>query len=70
MAAETQVVDLNEAIPRYISVFGFSAAEDPSSMMRIEVLKVIQASMHTTDCMTFDDEDNNAMSMDVPFPSV
>jgi hypothetical protein len=34
------------------------------------VLKVIQASMHTTDCMTFDDEDNDAMSMDVPFPSV
>jgi hypothetical protein len=37
--------------------------------MRNEVLKVIQASMHTTDCMTFDDEDNDAMSMDVPFMS-
>jgi hypothetical protein len=34
------------------------------------VWKVIQASMHTTDCMTFDDKDNDAMSMDVPFPSV
>jgi hypothetical protein len=31
---------------------------------------VIQASMHTTDCMTFDDEDNDAISMDVPFPLV
>jgi hypothetical protein len=39
-------------------------------MMRNEVLKVIPASMHTTNCMTFDDEDNDAMSMDVPFPSI
>jgi hypothetical protein len=70
LTGPTQVVDLNEAIPRYIIVFGFNAAGDPSSVMRNEVLKVIQASMHTTDCMTFDDEDNNAMSMDVPFPSV
>jgi hypothetical protein len=70
LTGPTQVVDLNEAIPRYIIVFGFSAARDPSSMMRTEVLKVIQASMHTTDYMTFDDEDNDAMSMDVPFPSV
>jgi hypothetical protein len=38
--------------------------------MQNEVLKVIQASMHTMDSMTFDDEDNDAMSMDVPFPSV
>jgi hypothetical protein len=70
LTGPTQVVDLNEAIPRYIIVFGFSAAGDPSSVMRNEVMKVIQASMHTTDCMTFDDEDNDAMSMDVPFPSV
>jgi hypothetical protein len=70
LTGPTQVIDLNEAIPRYIIVFGFSAAGDPSSVMRTEVLKVIQASMHTTDCMTFDDEDNGAMSMDVPFPSV
>jgi hypothetical protein len=65
----TQVVDLNEAITRYIIVFGFNATGDPSSVMRNEVMKVIQASMHTTNCMTFDDEDNDAMSMDVPFPS-
>jgi hypothetical protein len=51
-------------------VFGFSVARDPSTVMRTEVLKVIQASMHTTDCLTFDEEDNDAMSMDVPFPSV
>jgi hypothetical protein len=38
--------------------------------MRTKVSKVIQASMHTTDCLTFDEEDNDAMSMDVPFPSV
>jgi hypothetical protein len=65
-----QVVDLNEAIPKYMIVFGFSAAGDPSTVMRTEVSKVIQASMHTTDCLTFDEEDNDAMSMDVPFPSV
>jgi hypothetical protein len=70
LTGPTQVVNLNEAIPRYIIVFGFSAAGDTSSVMQNEVLKVIQASMHTTDCMTFDDEDNDAMSMDVPFPSV
>jgi hypothetical protein len=70
LTGPTHVVDLNEAIPWYIIVFGFSAAEDPSSVMRIEVLKVIQASMHTTDCITFDDKDNDAISMDVPFPSV
>jgi hypothetical protein len=49
----TYVVDLNEAIPRYMIVFGFSAAGDPSAMMRTEVSKVIQASMHMTDCLTF-----------------
>jgi hypothetical protein len=65
-----QVFDLNEAIPRYMIVFGFSATGDPSAMMRTEVSKVIQASMHTTDYLTFDEEDNDAMSMDVPFPSV
>jgi hypothetical protein len=51
-------------------VFGFSAAGDPSTVMRTEVLKVIQASMHTTDYLTFDEEDNDTMSMDVPFLSV
>jgi hypothetical protein len=39
-------------------VFGFSAAGDPSVMMQTEVSKVIQASMHTTDCLTFNEEDN------------
>jgi hypothetical protein len=39
-------------------------------LIRAEVTKVIQASMHTTDCMTFNEEDDDAMSMDVPFPSV
>jgi hypothetical protein len=66
----TQVVDLNEAIPRYMIVFGFSAARDPSAVIQTEVSKVIQASMHMMDCQTFDEEDNDAMSMDVPFPSV
>jgi hypothetical protein len=66
----TEVVDLNEAIPRYMIVFGFSTAGDPSAVMQTEVSKVIQASMHTTNCLTFDEEDNNAMSMDVPFPSI
>jgi hypothetical protein len=51
-------------------VFGFSAAENPSTVMRTEVSKVIQASMHTTDCLTFDEDDNDAISIDVPFPSV
>jgi hypothetical protein len=66
----TQVVDLNEVILQYMIVFGFSAAKDPSAVMRTEVSKVIQASMHMTDCLTFDEDDNDAMSMDVPFPSV
>jgi hypothetical protein len=51
-------------------VFGFSVAGDHSAVMRTEVSKVIQASMHTTDCLTFDEEDNDAMSMDVPFPLI
>jgi hypothetical protein len=33
-------------------------------------MKVIYASIHTTDCLTFDEKDDDAMSMDVPFPSV
>jgi hypothetical protein len=70
LTGPTQVVDLNEAIPRYMIVFGFSAAGDPSTVVRTEVSKVVQASMHTMECLTFDEEDNDAMSMDVPFPSV
>jgi hypothetical protein len=70
LTGPTQVVNLNEAIPRYMNVFGFCAAGDPSAVMRTEVSKVIQASMHTTDCLTFDEEDNDTMSMDVPFPLV
>jgi hypothetical protein len=38
--------------------------------MQTEVTKMIQAFMHTTDCFTFDEEDDDAMTMDVPFPSV
>jgi hypothetical protein len=70
LTGPTQVVDLNEAIPRYMIVFGFSAAGDPSAVMQTEVSKVIQASIHMTDCLIFDEEDNDAMSMDVPFLSV
>jgi hypothetical protein len=70
LTGPTQVVDLKEAIPRYMIVFGFSATGDPSAVMQTEVSKVIQASIHTTDCLTFDEEDNDAMSMDVPFMSV
>jgi hypothetical protein len=33
LTGPTQVVDLNEAIPQYIIVFGFNAAGDPSSVM-------------------------------------
>jgi hypothetical protein len=51
-------------------VFGFSAAGDPFAVMRTKVSKVIQVSMHTMDILTFDEEDDDAMSMDVPFPSV
>ena len=65
-----QVVDLNEAIPHYMIVFEFSAVGDPFAMMRTKVSKVIQASMHTTDCLIFYENDNDTMSMDVPFPSV
>jgi hypothetical protein len=64
------VVDLKEAIPRYIIVFEFSAAGDPSSLIQTEVIKVIHASIHTMDCVTFDEEDDDAMTMDVLFPSV
>jgi hypothetical protein len=46
-------------------IFGFSAAGDSSTVMQTKVSKVIQASMHTTDYLTFDEEDNDAMSMDV-----
>jgi hypothetical protein len=70
LTGTTLVVNLNEAISRYMIVFGFSSAGDPSTVMRTEVSKVIQASMHKTDCLTFDEEDNDAMPMDVPFPSV
>jgi hypothetical protein len=65
-----QVVDLKEAIPRYIIVFGFSPAGDPSRLMGTKVTKMIQASMHTMDYSTFDEEEDDAMTMDVPFPSV
>ena len=51
-------------------VFGFSVAGDPFAVMQTKVSKVIQASIHTTDYLTFDEEDNDAISMDVPFPSV
>jgi hypothetical protein len=66
----TQVVDLKEAIPRYIIVFGFTPAGDPSGLMRAKVTKMIQASIHTTDCVTFNEEDDDAMTMDVPFSSI
>jgi hypothetical protein len=65
-----QVVDLKEAILQYIIVSGFTPAGDPASLIRAEVMKVIQASIHTTDCVIFDEEDDDAMTMDVPFPSV
>jgi hypothetical protein len=70
LTGPTQVVDLKEAIPRYIIVSRFTPAGDPAGLVRAEVTKVIQASMHTTDCMTFDEEDDDAMTMDIPFPSV
>jgi hypothetical protein len=70
LTGPTQVVDLKEAIPWYIIVFGFTPAGNPAGLIRAEVTKVIQASMHTTDCVTFDEEDDDAMTMDVPFPSV
>jgi hypothetical protein len=37
----THVVDLKEAIPWYMIVFGINAAGDPSSLMQNEVSKVI-----------------------------
>jgi hypothetical protein len=36
-------------------------------LVQAEVTKVIQASIYTTDCVTFDEEDDDAMTMDVPF---
>jgi hypothetical protein len=36
-----QVVDLKEAILRYIIVFRFSSAGDPCGLMRTEVTKMI-----------------------------
>jgi hypothetical protein len=39
-------------------------------LIRAEVTKVIQASIHTMDCVTFDEEVDDAMTMDVLFPSV
>lgn len=66
----TQVIDLKEAILRYIIVSGFTLAGDPASLIRAEVTKVIQASMHMTDCVTFNEEDDDAMTMNVPFPLV
>jgi hypothetical protein len=33
LTGPTQVVDLNEAIPRYMIVFGFSVVGDPSTVM-------------------------------------
>jgi hypothetical protein len=41
LTGPTQVINLKEVIPRYMIVFGFSAAGDPSAMMRTEVSKVI-----------------------------
>jgi hypothetical protein len=38
--------------------------------MRAKVTKMIQASIHTTDCVTFNEEDDDAMTMDVPFSSI
>jgi hypothetical protein len=70
LTGPTQVVDLKEAIPWYIIVSRFTPAGDSAGLIRAEVTKVIQASMHTTDCVTFDEEDDDAMTMDVPFPLV
>jgi hypothetical protein len=70
LTGPTQVVNLKEAIPRYIIVSGFTPAGDPAGLIRAEVTKVIQASIHTMDCVTFDEEVDDAMTMDVLFPSV
>jgi hypothetical protein len=69
LTGPTQVVELKEAILRYIIVSGFTPAGDPARLIRAEVAKVIQASIHTMDCVTFDEEDDDAMTMDVSFPS-
>jgi hypothetical protein len=66
----TEAVDLKEAIPRYIIISRFTPARNPARFIRAEVTKVIQASMHMTNCVAFDEEDDDAMTMDVPFPSV
>jgi hypothetical protein len=34
------------------------------------VTKIIQTSMHMMDSVTFNDNDDDAMAMDVPFPLV
>jgi hypothetical protein len=39
-------------------------------LIQAEVIKVIHASTHTTDCVTFDEEDDDAMTIEVPFSSV
>jgi hypothetical protein len=39
-------------------------------MLRAEVTKIIQTSMHMMDSVTFNDNDDDAMAMDVPFPLV
>jgi hypothetical protein len=70
LSGPIQVVDLKEAIPQHMIVFRFRAAGDPSAVIQTEVSKVIQASMHTTDYVTFNKEDNDAMTMDVPFPLI
>ena len=66
----TQVVNMRESIPRYMVVFGFSAAGDPEAVTRTEVQKVIQATMHETDSKTFDEFDDDAMKMEVPYTSL
>jgi hypothetical protein len=70
LTGPTQVVDLKEAIPQYIIVSGFTPTGDLARLVRAEVTKVIQVSMHTTDCVTFDEDDDDPMTMDVPFPLV
>jgi hypothetical protein len=59
LTGPAQVVNLKEAVPRYIIVFGFTLMGDPSSLLRAKVTK-----MHTTDYVTFDDDNDDAMTMD------
>jgi hypothetical protein len=70
LTGPTQVVDLKEAIPQYIIVSGFTPTGDLARLIRGEVTKVFQASILMTDYATFDEEDDDSMTMDVPFPSV